>query len=99
MVVGASAKNGKQIRIVEAALPIKRTKAARKRRISNSQPSTISSVIMPQTLIVIVSPISAPATKSFQRPIELELINGCSRMMAISSAVVAGHSSSVDLSE
>jgi len=97
--VGATAKKGKQITAAKAALPISTCNAALKRRISSSQTSTIMSVTKPQILIVIVSPTSAPATKIFQRDIEPELISGCSKKMVISSAVVAGHSNSVDLSE
>src|SRR4029453_1683095 len=97
--VGAMTKKGKQIKAAEAALPISTCTAALQRRISKSQISTIASVMRPQILIEIVTPTSTPATKIFQRDVELELISGCSNKMAISSADVAGHSSSVDLSE
>jgi len=99
MAVGAMAKKGKQIRAAEVTLPIRTCNTALSRRISSSQTRTIASVITPQILIAMVSPISAPATKIFQREIELELISGCNKRMAMSSAVVAGHSSRVDLSE
>jgi len=99
MAVGAMAKKGKQIKAAEIALLISTCNAALNRRISSSQASTIRSVMRPQILIVIVSPSSAPARKTFHREIEVELISGCSKRMAMSSAAVAGHSSRVDLSE
>jgi hypothetical protein len=52
----------------------------------------------PQILIVTANPSSAPAAKARPRGSELAWMSGWSRMIASSSAVVAGHSNKVDLS-
>jgi len=97
--VGAAAKKGKQMIVVAAALAIRTRSATRDRRSSSNQPRTIKRVITPQILIVIASPSSAPATIALPGGNESARARGCSSRIAISNAVVAGLSSSVDLSE
>jgi len=62
--VGAATKNGKQTTVVAAALAIRTRNATPYRRSSSSQPRTISRVMTPRILIVIVNPSSAPGIKA-----------------------------------